>query len=150
MSVQSDLKRLRRYFFPRVIVRRRVRSRKPTAASKRRYAEYKEAARTLVHERLEYFNLHYGFTYGRVTIRAQRSRWGSCSKKGNMNFNYALLFLPPELCDAVIVHELCHLKEFNHSKAFWKLVGETIPDYGERKRKLSRTHPVSMKPLPIK
>ncbi len=149
MSVESDLKRLRRYFFPRVIVRRRVRRVKPTAASKRRYREHKEAARTLVHERLEYFNLHYGLTYGRVTIRAQRSRWGSCSKKGNMNFNYALLFLPPELCDAVIVHELCHLKEFNHGSAFWKLVSETIPDYAERKKKLARIHPSLMKPLPV-
>ena len=150
MSVQSDLKRLRRYFFPRVIVRRRVRSRKPTVATKRRFAEHKEAARAMVHARLTYFNRHYGLTYKRVTIRAQRSRWGSCSKKGNLNFNFALLFLPPELCDAVIVHELCHLKEFNHGKAFWKLVGETIPDYAERKRKLARTHPIFMKPLPIK
>ena len=137
--------------FPRfVYVRRKRVLRKRTQTDRNLYEKHKEAARALVHARLEHFNVHYGLTYNRVTIRAQRSRWGSCTKKGNLNFNFALLFLPPELCDAVIVHELCHLKEFNHGKAFWSLVEESIPDYAERKRKLARTHPDAVRPLPIK
>ena len=147
MPELTHLKRLSRLFFPRVIVRRRVRRRKNTAVITKRYQTYKEEARALVHARLTAFNAHYGFTYHRVTIRAQRSRWGSCSKKGTLNFNYAILFLPPDLCDAVIVHELCHLKEFNHGKAFWSLVAETIPDYLERKKKLANIHPDKMVPL---
>lgn len=144
MSVPNDLKRLHRYFFPKVIVRRGVKRKKVTQATAKKLAQHKEAARALVHARLEHFNAHYGLTYHRVAIRAQRSRWGSCSKKGNLNFNFALLFLPQELSDAVIVHELCHLKEFNHGRAFWKLMSETIPDYADRKSKLARTHPDKM------
>ena len=133
--------------FPRfVYVRRKKVLRKRTKADRNLYEKHKEAARALVHARLEYFNAHYDFTYHRVTIRAQRSRWGSCSKKRNLNFNYAILFLPPDLCDAVIVHELCHLKEFNHGKAFWDLVAETIPDYLKRKKKLANIHPDKMVP----
>ncbi|MDO5134047.1 MAG: M48 family metallopeptidase, partial [Eubacteriales bacterium] len=70
-----------------------------------------------------------GITYGRVAIRAQRSRWGSCSSKGNLNFNCLLMLTPREVIDSVIVHELCHRKQLNHSKAFWALVYEAMPDY---------------------
>ncbi len=106
--------------------------------SRVKYKKHKEAARAFVHAKLEFFNRHYGFSYHSVAIRNQRSRWGSCSKKGNLNFNYRLIELPEHLADAVIVHELCHLKEFNHSKAFWDLVGETIPDHKGRRKKLAR------------
>ncbi len=92
----------------------------------------------MILERLESLNKHYGLSYGRVAIRDQRSRWGSCSKKGNLNFNYRLLFLPLPLVDLVIAHELCHLKEFNHSTAFWGLVAETIPDLSLRREELRR------------
>ncbi len=105
--------------------------RKPVA-----YAQYKEQARELAHARLEYFNQFYGFTYNRVAIRAQRTRWGSCSKKGNLNFNYRIALLPPALVDYLIVHELCHLKEMNHSSRFWKLVEHTLPDYKARRKAL--------------
>ena len=100
------------------------------------YRAHKERARALVHERLIYWNQYYGFTYNRVAIRNQRSRWGSCSQKQNLNFNYKLVFLPIELIDYVIVHELCHLKHFNHSQAFWNTVGETLGDYRKRKKQL--------------
>lgn len=106
--------------------------------NRRDYAKYKEAARELVERRLEHFNTHssYGFTIGRISIRNQKTRWGSCSKKGNLNFSYRLALLPPELADYIVVHELCHLGEFNHSSNFWNLVGKTIPDYKEIRKKL--------------
>lgn len=92
----------------------------------------------MVHRKLEEWNAHYGFIYHRVTIRDQHSRWGSCSKKGNLNFNYRLALLPERLVDAVIVHELCHLKEFNHGPRFWALMEETIPDHKVRKAELNK------------
>lgn len=97
---------------------------------------HKESARVLVYERIKHFNAQYQFTVGRVTIRNQQSRWGSCSSKGNLNFNYKLVFLPQELADYVIVHELCHLKEMNHGKRFWQLVAEQIPDYKYKRKQI--------------
>ncbi|MCR4789286.1 MAG: M48 family metallopeptidase [Lachnospiraceae bacterium] len=79
--------------------------------------------------RVEEYASKLGVNYGRVTIRVQRTRWGSCSAKGNLNFNCLLMLLPKEVQDYVIVHELCHRKEMNHSARFWELVGSVIPDY---------------------
>jgi predicted metal-dependent hydrolase len=104
--------------------------------SRKEYLAHKAQAHTLLSERCEYFNQQYKFSYSRVTIRNQKSRWGSCSKKGNINFNYKMIFLPPELRDYIVVHELCHLKQLNHSQAFWNLVAETIPDHKILRRKL--------------
>ena len=96
------------------------------------YLTHKEQARTLIHERLEYYNQFYKLTYNRVAIRDQRRCWGSCSSKGNLNFSYKLLFLPPCLRDYVILHELCHLRELNHSSQFWETMAEVMPDYKNR------------------
>ena len=141
MSTKAQLKKLYATIFPGMRIRfvttsrvRRVRGKSATA----RYEKHKEAARALVHRKLEAFNAHYDFTYHRVAIRDQKSRWGSCSKKGNLNFNYRLLFLPEPLVDAVIVHELCHLREFNHGPRFWMLVAEMIPDHKKRKVALAK------------
>lgn len=90
------------------------------------YVQYKEEVRARVNKRLEYFNSYYGFRYNRVSIRNQKTRWGSCSAKGNLNFNYKMFFLPEELFDYIIVHELCHLQEHNHSERFWNLVAQKI------------------------
>ncbi|MDY3908789.1 MAG: M48 family metallopeptidase [Eubacterium sp.] len=79
--------------------------------------------------RVEYFAKLIGVTYGRITIRNQKTRWGSCSSKGNLNFNCLLMLVPSEIIDYVVVHELCHRKEMNHSKAFWTLVEKVLPDY---------------------
>jgi len=100
------------------------------------YLKNKKAAERLVWGRLEHFNSFYDFSYNRVAIRDQKSRWGSCSAKKNLNFSYRIVFLPPELADYLIVHELCHLGEMNHSAKFWKLVGKTILNYKTIRREL--------------
>ncbi len=100
------------------------------------YQEQKELARELISQRIEILNQQYGFTYGRVSIRHTSTRWGSCSRQGNLNFSYKLLYLPSELRDYVIVHELCHLKEMNHSPRFWALVGQTVPNYKDLRHQL--------------
>lgn len=92
----------------------------------------------IVHERLIFFNKVYGFKYGRVTIRNVKTRWGSCSKKGNLNFNYRIVFLPKELADYLVVHELCHLGEFNHSQKFWDLVAKAQPNYKKLRKELRK------------
>jgi predicted metal-dependent hydrolase len=89
-----------------------------------------------VKERIGHFNQIYGFVVKRISVRDQRSRWGSCSKKGNLNFNYRIVLLPPKVADYIIVHELCHLGEFNHSKRFWGLVAKAVPDYKQLKKEL--------------
>jgi len=103
------------------------------------YIKYKKQAATLVKERLEYFNQFYDYKYGRVAIRNQKTRWGSCSKKGNLNFNYKIVLLTQKQRDYIIVHELCHLKEFNHSQRFWDLVAKAVPDYKEVRHSLRIT-----------
>ena len=75
-----------------------------------------------------------GISYGRITIRRQKTRWGSCSQRGNLNFNCLLMMAPPGVVDYVVVHELCHRIEMNHSPRFWKLVGEVYPNYDRWKR----------------
>jgi predicted metal-dependent hydrolase len=100
------------------------------------YKRYKVRAHNFVTDRLEYFNRFYSFEYGRVSVRRQKTRWGSCSRTGNLNFNYRLIFLEPAEADYIIVHELCHLGEFNHSPNFWALVARQIPDYRNLRKKL--------------
>ncbi len=110
---------------------------------KRKNAEYvihRDRALVIAENRIAYFNRFYQFTINRIAIKNQKTRWGSCSKKGNLNFNYKIALLPAHLADYVIVHELCHLKEFNHSPAFWKLVAKTIKDYKKIKKEFKKIH----------
>lgn len=88
-----------------------------------------QQARKRIPERAAYFAPKVGVTYSRITIRSQRSRWGSCSSKGNLNFNCLLMLTPPEVMDYVVVHELCHRKELNHSPRFWAEVEAILPEY---------------------
>jgi predicted metal-dependent hydrolase len=108
------------------------------AASRAGYQANKLKALTLVKDRLEYFNRFYNFPYGRVSIKNHTTLWGSCSRKGNLNFSYKLALIPSHLADYVIVHELCHLEEFNHSPNFWKLVAQTIPDHKKLRSELKK------------
>ena len=91
-----------------------------------------EKALEYIPKRVSYFAKQIGVTYGKITIRNQKTRWGSCSSKGNLNFNCLLMLTPPEVIDYVVVHELCHRKEMNHSGAFWAEVEKVIPDYKEQ------------------
>lgn len=93
-----------------------------------------QQAKAVLPERVAYFAPKVGVSYGRITIRAQRSRWGSCSSNGNLNFNCLLMLMPPEVQDYVVVHELCHRKELNHSHRFWTEVEKILPDYPARKK----------------
>lgn len=96
--------------------------------------QLREQARKLVTERVRYYAPIIGVTYGQIAIRTQRTRWGSCGSKGNLNFNCLLALVPPEVLDYVVVHELCHRKELNHSECFWREVERFLPDYTVRKR----------------
>ncbi|MEI8130071.1 MAG: SprT family zinc-dependent metalloprotease [bacterium] len=97
--------------------------------SRRDYVAHKERARARVHELVLKWNMHYKLPINTISIGNQTSRWGSCSSKKNLNFNYKIIFLPTELQDYIVVHELCHLKELNHSERFWNLVTESIPNH---------------------
>ena len=106
--------------------------------NKEEYRAHKETARAHILGRLQFFQGQYTLFPESVSIRNQKTRFGSCSARGQLSFNYQLLFLPVELCDYVIVHELCHLKELNHSSRFWELVGQTFPDYRRLRQELQR------------
>ncbi|MCD7745335.1 MAG: M48 family metallopeptidase [Lachnospiraceae bacterium] len=90
----------------------------------------------IIPERVAYYATRMGVTYGRITIREQKTRWGSCSAAGNLNFNWKLMLVPPELLDYVVVHELAHRREMNHSARFWAIVEQEMPDYRERRAQL--------------
>ena len=85
-------------------------------------------ARAIVPARVEHFAARIGVSYGRITLRCQKTRWGSCSTAGNLNFNVLLMLAPPEVLDYVVIHELCHRLEMNHSARFWDLVSRYDPD----------------------
>ena len=93
-----------------------------------------EEALKVIPARVEYFAKVIGVTYGKITIRNQKTRWGSCSSKGKLNFNCLLMLAPSEVLDYVVVHELCHRKQMNHSKAFWSEVEKVLPDYKEARK----------------
>lgn len=93
-----------------------------------------EAAKSDLPRRVARFAALVGVTYGRITIRAQKSRWGSCSGKGNLNFNCLLMLCPEDVRDYVVVHELCHRKELNHSPRFWALVEAVLPEYKAQRK----------------
>jgi predicted metal-dependent hydrolase len=102
------------------------------------YTKYKNKAFEIAETRIQYFNKFYGYKWNKITIKNQKTRWGSCSKRGNLNFNYKIALLSPQIADYIIVHELCHLGEFNHSQRFWNLVSKSMPDYFEIRNDLKK------------
>ena len=94
---------------------------------------YRNAARAQFESRVAYFHPITGGTYTSVTVRDQKTRWGSCSSKKNLNFNYRLAYMPQEILDYVVVHELAHLRHMDHSREFWACVERYLPDYRERR-----------------
>ena len=129
----------------------KMRSRKQSAEGQREHPamsaeelqELADQARRVIPERVAYYARIVGVTYGRITIRNQKTRWGSCSSKGNLNFNCRLMKAPASVLDYVIVHELCHRLEMNHSPRFWALVEQVMPDYRVH-RKWLREHGSSL------
>ena len=107
-----------------------------------------QAAQT-IRQRVEHFAPIIGVDYGRIAIRHQRTRWGSCSAKGNLNFNCLLMLAPPEVADYVVVHELCHRKELNHSSRFWAEVVRVCPEYRACRKWLKENGPALIARLPF-
>ena len=102
--------------------------------SKKEYLDNKNKAFELVITIIAYFISIYFFSFNKISIKNQSSRWGSCSKSGNLSFNYKIIYLSRNTADYIILHELCHLKEFNHSKRFWSLVEEIMEIYKKIKK----------------
>jgi len=95
---------------------------------------YREQARAVISERVKLYAARHGFKYRKIRITSARTRWGSCSSMGNLNFTWRLVMAPPEVIDYVVVHELVHLRVSNHSKEFWNQVEHIMPDYKQRLR----------------
>lgn len=108
-------------------------------------AELTEKAKKYIPERVSFYASKVGVSYGKITIRSQKSRWGSCSSKGNLNFNCLLMLTPPEVIDSVVVHELCHRIEMNHSEKFYSIVYGIFPDYERCSKWLKKNGRILMK-----
>ena len=104
-------------------------------------AWYRRQARAEIEPRLDAATERAGVRYTKLSIRAQRTRWASCSSSGAMSFNWRLLLAPPEVLDYVVEHEVCHLSVHDHSRRFWNLLGKRVPDYREHERWLKRHGP---------
>lgn len=115
-------------------VEQRPAQKEKTPYERRLEAPYRQAAKEYIPKRVALFANELGVTYGTVTIRDQKTRWGSCSSKGNLSFNWRLILAPPKVLDYVVVHELCHRKEMNHSSRFWTLVESIMPDYRDHRK----------------
>ena len=117
-------------------VRKRIEE-APAPLSEDEKNKLKKRAKQFLSERVSYYAELMGVEYGSISIRAQKTRFGSCSTKKNLNFNLAIMLMPSHIVDYVIVHELAHLKEMNHSPRFWNEVGKIIPEYKKRRKWLS-------------
>ena len=108
----------------------------PCSGTRKEFLSYKDSAHKMLQKKIDYFNNYYNFSYNRIVVKNQKTRWGSCSAKKNLNFNYQLYFLPERMVDYVVVHELCHLVEMNHSHRFWSFVAQQIPDYKKIRKEM--------------
>ncbi|MBQ7359655.1 MAG: M48 family metallopeptidase [Lachnospiraceae bacterium] len=122
-----------------IALKEKIPVKEPLSPSEMKRAEalerkFRKAAKEYIPYRVEYFHQFTGGNYTSITIRDQKSRWGSCSSRGTLSFNYRLMMAPTHILDYVVVHELCHLTHMNHSKEFWSMVESIIPDYKECKK----------------
>jgi hypothetical protein len=117
-----------------------IQTNNPTSqGTMKEYKALKKQALQFVTERVNRINQeYYDFAYQKISIRNQKTRWGSCSKTGNLSFNYRIMLLSSECADYLIAHELCHLKQFDHSEKFWKLVSKASPHYRTLRREMKR------------
>lgn len=106
--------------------------------SRQEERSYREKARAILTDKTEYYGRLIGVTYNRIRIADQKTRWGSCSSRGTISYNWHLILLPENILDYVVVHELCHLLEMNHSPRFWSQVEKILPDYRERRNWLKK------------
>ena len=106
----------------------------PRKLSEEEKNELKKNAKIVITPRVEYFASRMGVSYERITLKLQKTRFGSCSTKNNINFNALIALMPTDILDYVIVHELAHLKQMNHSSVFWKEVEKVIPDYKNKRK----------------
>ena len=106
-------------------------------------------AREVITQKVRYYAPLVGVDYARIAIRRQRSRWGSCSSKGNLNFNCLLVLLPEEVVDYVVVHELCHRKQMNHSSAFYRELERVYPEYKRCQKWLKENGRQYLERLPV-
>ena len=109
---------------------------KPEVVKSRLCVWYKHQARCHFQERITHFGAQAGVMPKQLTVRSQRTRWGSCSARGTISLNWRLMQVPANLVDYVVIHELCHLRHLNHSPAFWEMVGEIVPDWRDRRAQL--------------
>ena len=119
-------------------IRKRIAECRERAAARPAYTDRereagKRLAKELLLKKCRYFAERMGVSYGTVTVREQKTRWGSCRAKGNLNFNWKLALMPEEILDYLVVHELAHRKEMNHSDRFWAEVERVLPDYRQRR-----------------
>ena len=110
--------------------------------------EFATKAMRIIPKKVEYYAQMVGVDYGRITIRNQKTRWGSCSSKGNLNFNCLLVLFPDEVIDYVVVHELCHRKHMNHSKIFYAEVERVLPEYKKCQKWLKENGGVYLRRVP--
>lgn len=137
-EIQNFVKSKESWIFKHLKRIEETKAEQPEPLSSEEIEKLVQKALQVLPEKVEHYARIIGVTYRRITIRNQKTRWGSCSSKGNLNFNCQLMRLPEELQDYVVVHELCHRKEMNHSSDFWKEVEYIMPDYQERRARLKQ------------
>jgi len=131
-----------------IVLAKRDRSMSLSCFTAEEMERLKREAKPLFEARAHFYAPLLGVTYNHITVRFQRSRWGSCSEKGNLSFNALLLLSPPSVLDYVVVHELCHRKEMNHSAHFWAEVSSIIPDWKKHRSWLRQNGQSLMARLP--
>lgn len=114
-----------------------AKSRRPVYTDQER-EDGKRVAKVVLERKCRDYADKMGVTFGRITVREQKTRWGSCSSEGNLSFNWKLVLMPEEIQDYLVVHELAHRIEMNHGPAFWNIVKQELPDYRERKQWLKQ------------